>query len=358
MGFFGKKKKEENENKDFEGKGEKEKGIHIRSRKIKDLKPENRRRRKEPIRPWSKYDRVILVSLIVITFFSSFYFALSAKGFEFPNVKEISFPKINFFSGETIVLTPNDKKDNMTNMLTDDFTRETKDLGGKYGFYYINLDNGTSYGVYEDSVFQAASLIKLPVMLGIFIEAEKNNFNLDMKYLLKTDDKVSGSGSLSGKPDGYELTFRDLLKLMGKESDNTAFNICRKFLGDSKIQKIIEDIGMDNTSLKDNNTTPKDVGLFFQRLWKGSLINEENKNEFIGYLTNTIYENWLTPGVPKDIKIAHKYGRETNVVNDAGIVFSKPEYVVVILSKNINVHEADLVFPKLSDLIYRYNSKN
>jgi beta-lactamase class A len=184
------------------------------------------------------------------------------------------------------------------------------------------------------------------------MEEEGGRINLDSFYVLKKEDKVGGSGSLYGKTIGYKITYRDLIKLMGKESDNTAFNICRKYLGDTKIDNIITDIGMVKTSLENNETSPSDIGLFFQKLYRGLLINGDDNNELLSSMTSTIYADWLTKGIPAGVKIAHKFGRETNVVNDAGIVFSDPSYIVVIMSKNINLIEADNAFPELSKLIY------
>jgi beta-lactamase class A len=87
-------------------------------------------------------------------------------------------------------------------------------------------------------------------------------------------------------------------------------------------------------------------------LQKGELIRSSNEDELLSFMTDTIYENWLAKGLPHGVKIAHKYGRETGVVNDAGIVFSDPSYVVVIMSKNADVYEADNAIPLLSKLIY------
>ena len=355
MGIFGKKKSkdEENENNDT-AKKDGELSKSKKARKIKDLNPENKRRRKEPIRPWNKLDRIILLILILVTFGTSFYFALSSKGFKFPRI----IPNINPFSDRTIVLRSVEQGKIKPDAIVNDFKEIVSDLRGTYGFYVINLSDGSSFGLRDSEVFQAASLIKLPVMVGMYMEEEGNGINLDSIYILKKEDKVKGSGSLYDRPVGYKISYRELIKLMGKESDNTAFNVCRKYLGDKKIENIINRIGMGSTSLESNETTPGDIGLFFQKLQGGELIESGNKNELLSFMTDTIYENWLAKGLPDGVKIAHKFGRETGVVNDAGIVFSDPSYIVVIMSKNADVYEADDVIPLLSKLIYNSVQEN
>ena len=63
------------------------------------------------------------------------------------------------------------------------------------------------------------------------MEAEKGSLDLETKYTLKDSDKVGGAGSLAGESAGTVLTYRDLVRLMGKQSDNTAFNVMSGLLG-------------------------------------------------------------------------------------------------------------------------------
>ena len=175
---------------------------------------------------------------------------------------------------------------------------------------------------------------------------------------MKEGDKISGSGSLASKPAGTVLTFRDLARLMGKQSDNTAFGIVRKKLGEELIQKTIEEIGMTKTDLGENTTSPSDTGLLLTKLYRGELVSTKHKNEIFGYLTDTVYEQWLAAGVPKEIKVAHKYGREIHVVNDGGVVLTTKPYVVVIMTKGVVEREADEIFPTLSKIIYDFEIKD
>ena len=233
MGIFNRKKKDaekddEKKDKDLKNSEEKSgKGKASKGKRIKDLNPLNKRRRREPVRAWNKYDRIFIVILIFVTFGLSFYFALGTKSIRLPILSRISLPRLNLFSDETIVLTPSRKGEEKIDAAVKQFVEKTEKLEGKYGFYVINLKDGQSFGVFENDTFQAASLIKLPVMVGMYIEAEEGNLNLDTVYELKSGDKLSGSGSLYNEPAGYKLTYREMIELMGKQSDNSAFNICR-----------------------------------------------------------------------------------------------------------------------------------
>ncbi len=357
MGIFSRRKKSDEEDlEDKEGnllEKEGQEGKKLKARKVKDLNPENKRRRKEPIRAWNKFDRIMLLIILILTAGAAFFLALSSRGYKLPKLPRITVPKLNLFGERTIVLESSDIEKKKAKKIIDDFNLLTKSLSGVYGLYVLDLESNYSFGVYENEKFQAASLIKLPVMAAMYLEEEGGRLDLDTKYKLKADDRVKGSGSLYGKPVGYELTYREMIRLMGKESDNTAFNICRKYLGDKKIGEIITQIGMLDTNLQVNETTPFDIGLFFKKLWEGKLINNENREEILGYLTDTIYEKWLTAGVPEGIRVAHKYGREIKVLNDGGIIYANNPYIAVIMGKDIVDEEVDKAFPELSGIIYK-----
>jgi hypothetical protein len=38
-------------------------------------------------------------------------------------------------------------------------------------------------------------------------------------------------------------------------------------------------------------TSPQDVGVFFEELWKGNIVKSENKEEILNFLTDTLYED-------------------------------------------------------------------
>lgn len=331
-----------------------------RPKDFKNLDPLNQKKRKESKKPWGKKERIFVLSVILFTAGTSLFLALSSYSWNAPFFPRISFPTFSFpkFGEEVIVVESKRKETEEKEKIISIFKEKTQKLAGAYGLYVVDLESGYSFGVNEKESFQAASLIKLPVMVASFLEEKKGSMDLDAKYRLKDSDKVKGAGSLYTKPEGYEITFRDLIRLMGKQSDNTAFNILRKTLDDEKIEKTIEEIGMLNTSLKDNKTTPEDIGIFFENLWRGNILDASSRDEILEYLTDTIYEDWLAAGIPQGVRVAHKYGREVHVVNDAGIVFAKEPFVLVILSKGVIEREADNIFPEISSLIFEIKARD
>jgi len=335
-----------------------EKEEEVITRKIQRPKEEFvKRRKKEPPKPWGKKERFLILFILLFTILTSIVLALSARAWKLPGLPQIKFPAISIFQNETIVLE-NDNKNapqdiiDRSQKITTDFKKNTNNLSGVYGLFVIYLKSGYSFGLSQDESFTAASLIKLPVMAAAFRESEKGSLNLETIYTLKDSDKIAGSGSLYYKPAGTKLSYRDLLMLMGKQSDNTAFGIMRKVVGDTKVNEVIKTIGMNSTSLEDNSTSPNDIGIFFKKLWEGKITSKDSADEILGFITETSFENWIVAGIPADVRVAHKYGRELHVVNDAGIIYADNPFVLVILTKGVVEKEADSIFPSLAGLVY------
>lgn len=307
---------------------------------------------------WGKKERLIVFIALFLTVGTSGVLALSARNWKLPGLPRIKVPSFSSPFGEkTIVIEGNKKDREKSEAAVSSFVETTNELSGVYALYVVRLDSGSSYGVNEFETMQAASLVKLPVMATFYKEAEEGNIDLETEYNLKEEDKTDGSGSLEGEKAGYSLTYRELVKFMGKESDNTAFNASVRILGEEKIDNLMAQIGMTNTSIEKNTTTPYDVGLFFEGLWNTEFLSETSRDELLEFMTNTSYEEWIAAGTPSDVRVAHKYGAELQAVNDAGIVFAERPFVLVIMGDGVVGREADEIFPELSRQIYNIETR-
>jgi beta-lactamase class A len=276
------------------------------------------------------------------------------------NLKNNSFkfnlPKNSEKITPTLSATPTPKQD-QTVVIKNEIENLIKNLKGRYGVSVYNLTTKEGFGLKENDVFTAASINKLPVILTLYLQAEAGKIDLDSKYTLEAIDKRTGAGSIQSQKVGTIYTYRKLAELMGQQSDNTAFAALRRILTDQKIQSVIDSLGMSHTSLVNSETSPGDVNLFFRKLYSGSILKRENRDEILTFLTKTIYETRIPAGVPLDIKVAHKIGSDIGVVGDAGIVFAPKPYILVILSGEVLEGEANLVLPKISKSVWDFENK-
>lgn len=336
MSIFQKKKEKDYDYEDEEF--EEHEDRRPNPRKFKDLKPENKKKRKEPPKPWGRPERLTVLITVLITILTAGILSLSARNFKLPGLPRISLPSFNW--GEDTFYIEGDKEGReKAEKARNYFKDKTKNLSGLYAISVIRLLDGTNYGVNENEEMQAASLIKLPIMTLVYKKEEEGKLDLD--------EAVPGANS----------TYRELIEAMGKRSDNNAQITLVKVFGESEIQNYIASLGMTKTSLDKNETTPKEIGLFFKMLWEGKLTTEKHREELLGYMTNTIYEDWIAKGI-NEVRVAHKYGREAQVVNDAGIVFAAKPFVLVIMSDGAVGTEADSVIPAVAREIYEIEIGN
>ncbi len=300
---------------------------------------------KEKRKPRSRFDnRATIVVLFLITVLGSLFFYLKT---EVPKSwQKLLEPRVISSLPGGVDYRP----------VTDQVEEITSDLQGNYGFYVYRLEDGWGYGWHEDQVFPAASLIKLPVILTLYQEAEAAEIDLETKYSLKEEDKRGGAGVIQSAPTGTIYTYRKLAELMGQQSDNTAFNVLRQVLGDQKIQATIDELGMSSTSLSKNKTTPEEIGLLFQELYQGKILTKEDREEILNYLTETAFEDRIPAGVPEEVRVAHKIGTDARTFSDAGIVFAEKPFILVIMSKDALESEALEVLPKISQIVWNFEA--
>jgi len=232
------------------------------------------------------------------------------------------------------------KSNNTEAPIERDFRRLVGQAKGIYGICIVDLNKGDTLGVNKDEAFPAASLMKLPLIYAFYQQVELGQIDPDEQYSLKEGDKIEGTGSVYQQPAGTVYTLHDLVVLLGEQSDNTAQNVLVKILGKEKIQTAIIDLGMKQTSYTDWETTPQDVAIFWQKLATGQILTPDHRQEILDSLTNTIFEEQIPAGLPKEIKVAHKVGVDEGVLHDGGVVFTDQPFVLVLMSKDVDISEA------------------
>ena len=83
MGLFGIKTKEEKREEDLES---------LKTKPIKDLNPQNARKRKEIAKPWGRNERLAVFLALFITVFLSALLSLASKNFKLPGFPRLDKP--------------------------------------------------------------------------------------------------------------------------------------------------------------------------------------------------------------------------------------------------------------------------
>jgi beta-lactamase class A len=129
-------------------------------------------------------------------------------------------------------------------------------------FYAKQLSTGREIAIRADDPMNTASVIKIPVMVLAFRDADAGRLNLDERYTIRPEDLRRGTGLLQGFAVGLAPTLRDLITQMIITSDNTATDIMIAKVGLARVNHLLDSLGYRETRLR---TT---VGQAFRGLWE------------------------------------------------------------------------------------------
>jgi len=225
-------------------------------------------------------------------------------------------------------------------------------LGGRHGVAVLDSD-GTTFGTRMDEVFTAASVIKLPIALYAYREVEADRLKLDDQWEMRAQDVSGGTGVLQYQPVGTKFSIRQLLDVLIRQSDNTAAEMFRRVLGSAPIDAYMAELGAPNTRQL-SVTTPREMLNLLTLLWRGQVLNAENREELLTFLKTTAFNDRIPAGIPAGIPVAHKIGMYGSAVNDAGIVYAGRPYVLCVFTDTEDWDAAVQTIRQVSTALYAF----
>ena len=234
--------------------------------------------------------------------------------------------------------------------------------GGVYGVAVLEPISGTGVSLRGDEGFVTASIGKLPPFLALYRAAAQGELDLEEEIqILPTDIQDYGTGELHSFPADYPMSLRECAFWLVNRSDNTAWMMLNRRLGDEKIRAELEEMGVENTlysNLSDYVATPNDVLLMLQRISDPSFTSEELSAEMLAAMTDTVFEDRIPEKLPEDVRVSHKFGSYGDNFGDAGVVFYEDgrgverHYYLVVLARETGEYDARDAIQNMSLAVY------
>jgi beta-lactamase class A len=220
--------------------------------------------------------------------------------------------------------------------------------------------NGSEY-------YNPGSMLKVPEMIAYLKMVEHCPGLLDKKLLY--DQKFSNERKAIFVSDSIKLgqrySIRELLAYMIKYSDNNAAYLLMKNIDVNIYKRVFEDFGLPIPDKYSRNypMCVSDYSTFMRALFNASYLNKLNSEFAIELLTKSDFRNGILQGVPKSIKVAHKFGEEGNIDNlelheSAIIYLENSPYVLTIMTKGKDLLKQSKVLEDISSKIYQVLSSN
>jgi beta-lactamase class A len=236
-------------------------------------------------------------------------------------------------------------------------------INGIMGLAIEDLSSGDHFFLHEDEVFAQASSIKIAVLANLYLQAEQGKLKLTDLYTVQASDLVADSDIMGGLTPGVtRVTLRDLATMMVAVSDNSAANVLIDRVGMVNVNAMLDSLGLAHTRLrrkmmdldaakegKENISTPHEMLLLLEAIYRGKLLNKESTSDFFKMLS-TNKESWIPRALPADVKTANKPGSLEGVRNDSGIVFveGRPYVICVMTSFLRNERDGEEAISKVS----------
>ncbi len=239
---------------------------------------------------------------------------------------------------------------------------EVKTYGQDFAFYFEYLPTGTSIGVNEKVEFQTGSLFKVPVVMAYFHKKERLGFAEDKIVTLEERDIDPRFGSLWEKGAGAKINLDEAVRLSLMESDNTAVNILIREPEVIDYEKVYEGLDLDLTGidLKEGKggatIAVKQFSSILKALFFSAILSKDNSELILHYLSNSVFEDMLAAGVPKNVPIAHKIGVFGGSFMDCGIVYVPHRSYLLCMRSKSDQKTAQERMKKISEIVYTYVS--
>ena len=209
---------------------------------------------------------------------------------------------------------------------------------GEYGFLFVDLRNGTSFGYNAREPFHGASTFKVPLNLYLFREVAAGRVNPDLRLVYREVHYEGGTGHLQHEPFGSLFSVGRLARDSIVYSDNVATNILLGHLGRRNVIEYMRGLGATAASDRANVTCAEDLALYWRAVLEFAREHPEHGERLLGYLRRTEYRDRIPAALPPGVPVAHKTGGwpAERSWHDGGIVeHPQRPYILVVLSRDV-----------------------
>jgi beta-lactamase class A len=250
--------------------------------------------------------------------------------------------------------------------------------GAEVALAFRTVDGRSEVLIDPDMRFHAASTMKVPVMIELFRQAAAGKLRLNEPLPIRNEFRSIVDGStytLSEGADsdklvyasvGRTMTLRQLCELMITVSSNFAANLLIERVGVENVRSTVTKLGAGGMEVLrgvedqkafdkglNNSTTARALLVLFETLATGRAVSKKADAEMIAVLKRQMFNDGIPAGVPPKTVVAHKTGNITRIHHDAGIVYAKRPYVLVVLVRGIqDQKQSGALMATLSKTIY------
>ncbi|MCS4436854.1 serine hydrolase [Aquiflexum gelatinilyticum] len=228
--------------------------------------------------------------------------------------------------------------------------KETAGFRGDVGIYVLHLKTGEEAAIKADTIFPTASIVKVPILVGVMDKIEKGELAYHQKMIYRDSIKYGGSGLMQYFKDSTETELSVLMSLMITYSDNTTSLWCQALAGGGeRINEIMESLGLQHTRVNSRTpgreedwkkygwgqTTPREMAQLLVKIRRGEVISPSASDRMYRLMGNIYYDEYALSAIPAQVQTASKQGM-VNASRSELVMVNAPkgDYVFYFATKN------------------------
>jgi len=261
-------------------------------------------------------------------------------------------------------------------ILTQKLETRVADFNGDVGIYVRHLSTGKTVAINADTLFPTASMIKIPITIGVFDKIEKGYLRYDSILLYDDSLLYEGEDILGSFKDHEKISLSKVLMLMITTSDNTASLWSQQFAGTgSDINAWLEKNGYQNTRVNSRTpgreehrarygwgqTTPREMAELLVAIREGKVISERASERIYRNLIRIYWDGEALSQIPPYIQAASKQGAVDRSKSEVVLVNAPHgDYVFCVMTKNqqdqrcMSENEGFVLLRNVSRLLWQY----
>ena len=249
-------------------------------------------------------------------------------------------------------------------------------FGGDIGVYIKNLENGKTVAINADTVFPTASMVKIPILVGVMDKLNRGELDYHQTLTYKDSLLYEGVDILGSFKNDEKIELSKVMMLMLTMSDNTASLWLQSLAGTgTRINEILDSLGIRVTRVNSRTprreaarsvygwgqASPREMALLMEKIVNGEIISPERSNQLLRLLGRNYWDENAISQIPSDVFVASKNGAvdesrsEVLFVNGRGA-----RYLFCLCTKNNKdqswtaSNEAWVLTRKLSKLVWEH----
>ena len=247
---------------------------------------------------------------------------------------------------------------------------------GTAGIYVRNLRTGREAAINADTIFPTASIVKIPILIGIFDKIAQGAYTLHQPLIYHDSLAKKGSGLLQFYRDSSETDLKTIITLMITHSDNSAAVWCEKLAGGgTTINAWLETHNFRDTRVnartpgREHNreifgwgqTTPREMARLVTMIRNQEAVNPSASQTMYRTMTQCFWNEYALSQLPPYIQAASKQGMVDDSRSEVVLVNAPHgDYVFYLATKNntdkrwVPDNEAWQLARKVSALLWSY----